>query len=85
MTNLLYIYLGLRYFIPNFIREEVPFNCNFSYNVSENVKIACRRRFISYTLGFSLYAFSLLIPLYFLISNVTKRISDSLQRNLFVL
>ena len=67
---------------------DIPFNCNFNYDLPENVKIACKARFISRTLGFSIYAFPLILLLLLVLQvffKVIKRIFNNLQRNLLVL
>ena len=74
--------------IPNLSLGKIPFNCNVNYDLPENVKTACKARFISCTLGFSVYALLLIYILVFLLKmslEVIKRIFNNLQRNLFVL
>ncbi|PKY16573.1 hypothetical protein RhiirB3_521282 [Rhizophagus irregularis] len=88
--------MGARYRVPTLNLGEIPFNCNYKYYLPENVKIACKARFISCTLGFSLYATPLVTLLIFLLYkwfsklfsklfDLIERISYNLQKYLFVL
>ncbi|GET53320.1 hypothetical protein GLOIN_2v1870100 [Rhizophagus irregularis DAOM 181602=DAOM 197198] len=88
--------MGARYRVPTLNLGEIPFNCNYNYYLPENVKIACKARFISCTLGFSLYATPLVTLLIFLLYkrfsklfsklfDLIERISYNLQKYLFVL
>ena len=80
--------VGGRYVVTYSYLGQIPFNCNFNYDLPENVKTACKARFISCTLGFSVYALPFIYMLPFLLKEVIKvikRIFNNLQRNLFVL
>ena len=63
-----YLIVGSRYNVPSSNLGKIPFNCNFNYDLPEKIKIACKVRLISCTLGFSLYAFPFIpIPFFLLI------------------
>ena len=83
----------MRFLVPNSNLGEIPINCNVNYDLPENVKIACKTRFISCTLGFSLYGLPFVYTLVGLLTfslkmllGVTKRIiTYNLQKELLVL
>ncbi|UZO13517.1 uncharacterized protein OCT59_005015 [Rhizophagus irregularis] len=83
---------GLRYRVPDLNLGKIPFNCNYDYDLPENIKIVCKAKFISCTLGFFIYTSPLvsllIILLNYLVSEITyfiKENSHYLQKNLFVL
>ncbi|CAB4406947.1 unnamed protein product [Rhizophagus irregularis] len=47
--------IGLRYEVPDSNLGKIPFNCNYDYDLPENIKIVCKAKFISCTLGKSVY------------------------------
>ncbi|RIA94105.1 hypothetical protein C1645_279968 [Glomus cerebriforme] len=73
--------IGLRFFVPGANLGKIPFNCNFNHDLPENIKIACKARLITCTLGFSSYALPFIFPLYIELQPLLKKI----QNNLFVL
>src|SRR6266498_3646553 len=78
----------MRYSVPNLNLGEIPFNCNFNYDLPENVKTACKARFISCTLGFSVYALPfiyILVGLSEMLLGAIKRIFNNLQRKVGLL
>ncbi|GBB89304.1 hypothetical protein RclHR1_00160020 [Rhizophagus clarus] len=80
--------VGARYLITRMNLGEIPFNCNFNYDLPENVKIACKARFISCILDFTLFVSPLVPSIIFLLEIFFSEhdlISYHLQRNLFVL
>src|SRR5581483_3506745 len=70
-----------KYYSPSSNFGVIPFNRNVNYDLPEDVKIACKTRFISCTLGFSLYGLPFVYALVGLLTfslkmllGVTKRI-----------
>ena len=91
--------MGLRFLVPSSNLGQIPFNCNFDHVLPDKIKIACKARFISCTLGFTSYALPftpfLIGGLYRLVPIVLKVlfskfirliniIYNNMQRDLFV-
>ncbi|GES99211.1 hypothetical protein GLOIN_2v618243 [Rhizophagus clarus] len=87
LIQILIIHLGTRYIFPDLNLGEIPLNCNFNHYLPENVKTACKARYISYILNCTSFA----APLGFLLETIGfytgfyDRIINYLQRNLIVL
>ncbi|GBC00712.1 hypothetical protein RclHR1_03950008 [Rhizophagus clarus] len=81
--------MGCRYVIPHSHLGQIPFNCNFNHYLPDNIKIACKARFISCTMGFSTCILPF-IPLlingsYYLLKSLRSSVRNYLQHDLFVL
>jgi hypothetical protein len=89
LTTFLILIVGGRYIVTYSYLGQIPFNCDFNHYLPDNIKIACKARFISCTLGFSSYLLPfvlLLINGSFYLFKILRHLAfNYLQKNLFVL
>ncbi|PKK69535.1 hypothetical protein RhiirC2_780885 [Rhizophagus irregularis] len=78
-TQFVILMVGCRFVITYSYLGQIPFNCDFDHYLPDNIKIACKARYLSCTLGFSSYILPF-IPLLINAENHCLNIKKFLKR-----
>ncbi|RIA79631.1 hypothetical protein C1645_794003 [Glomus cerebriforme] len=81
LIQIVILLVGGRYVTTVANLGKIPFNCNFDHDLPENIKLACKARFVTCTLGFSSYA----LPFMLFLFRGLHSLLNYLQKDLFVL